>query len=57
MRSLPLQSTQNNMFAISLQNLKENVKDEIDFYLYIKIKGTFKLILSFYMCGMPKLLK
>ena len=25
------QSTQNNKFTISLQNLKENVKDEVDF--------------------------
>ena len=25
------QSTQNNIFAISLQYLKENVKDEVDF--------------------------
>ena len=51
------QSTHNDKFAISLQYLNENVKDEIDFYLQIKIKGTFKLILSFYVCGMPNLPK
>ena len=26
------QSTQNNKFAISLQHLKENIKDEVDFW-------------------------
>ena len=29
------QSTQNNKFAISLQYLKENVKDEVDFFFYV----------------------
>ena len=29
------QSTQNNKFAISLQYLKENVKDEVNFFIQI----------------------
>ena len=40
------QSTRNNKFAISLQYLKENVKDE-DFCLQINVKGFFRLMLSF----------
>ena len=31
-RSQTYQITQNNKFAISLQYLKENVKDEVDFF-------------------------
>ena len=45
------QSTENNKFAISFQYHKENVKDEVDFCLLIIVKGFFKVILSFYMCG------
>ena len=42
------QSTQDNKVSISLQFLKENLKDEVDFfYQQINIKGFFKLILSF----------
>ena len=34
-----------------LQYLKENVKDEVDFFcLQINVKGFFKLILLFYVC-------
>ena len=41
-------STQDNEVSISLQFLKENLKDEVDFfYQQINIKGFFKLILSF----------
>ena len=36
------QSTQNNTFTISLQYLKENVKDEVDFCLLIVVKGFSK---------------
>ena len=41
------QNTQNNKFAISLQYLKENGKNEVDFSLQININDFFKLILSF----------
>ena len=44
------QSTQNNNFIISLQYLKENVKDGVDFSLLIIVKCFFKVILSFLMC-------
>ena len=44
------QSTQNNNFIISLQYLKENVKDGVDFSLLIIVKRFFKVILSFLMC-------
>ena len=39
MHSLPFPKYQNKKLVISLQYLKENVKDKIDFYLQIKIKG------------------
>ena len=42
-----VQSTENNKFKISLQYLKENVKDELDFFLLINFEGFFKVILSF----------
>ena len=42
------QSTQNSKFPISLQYLKENVKDKVDFYMQINIESFFKSILSFY---------
>ena len=46
------QSIKNNRFAISLQNLKKNVKDEVDFWPQINIKGFFKLILFIFgLCG------
>ena len=41
------QTTQNNKLLISLQYLKENVKDEVDFLACRKNKGFFKSILSF----------
>ena len=44
------QSIQNNNFIISLQYLKENVKDGVDFSLLIIVKRFFKVILSFLMC-------
>ena len=44
------QSTQNNNFIISLQYLKENIKDGVDFSLLIIVKRFFKVILSFLMC-------
>ena len=44
------QSTQNNNFIISLQYLKENVMDGVDFSLLIIVKCFFKVILSFLMC-------
>ena len=44
------QSTQNNNFMISLQYLKENVKDGVDFSLLKIVKHFFKVILSFLMC-------
>ena len=42
-----VQSTENNKFKISLQYLKENVKDELDFFLLINFEGFFKVILPF----------
>ena len=44
------QSTQNNNFILSLQYLKENVKDRVDFSLLIIVKRFFKVLLSFLMC-------
>ena len=44
------QSTENNNLIISLQYLKENVKDGVDFSLLIIVKLFFKVILSFFMC-------
>ena len=44
------QSTQNNNFIISLQYLKENVKDRVDFSLLTIVKRFFKVILPFLMC-------
>ena len=41
------ETTQNNKLLISLQYLKENVKDEVDFLAFRKNKGSFKSILSF----------
>ena len=41
------QITRNNKFTISLQYLKENVKDQVYFCLLIIVKGFFKVILSF----------
>ena len=40
------QSTQNNKFAISLQYLKENMKDKIDFF-----PVDAHIVLSFCVCG------
>ena len=56
------QSTQSNRFAISLQYLKENVKDmKLIFCVQINIKSFFKLIPSlipsYVWLGMPKLPK
>ena len=45
-----VQSTQNNSFIISLQYLKENVKDGVDYSLLIIVKCFFKVILSFLVC-------
>ena len=44
------QSTQNNNFIISLQYLKENVMDGVDFSQLIIVKCFLKVILSFLMC-------
>ena len=44
------QSTLSNNFITSLQYLKENVNDGVDFSLLIIVKRLFKLILSFFMC-------
>ena len=44
------QSTQKNNFIISLQYLKENVKDWVNFFLLIIVKRFLKVILSFLMC-------
>ena len=44
------QNIQNNNFVISLQYLKENVNDGVDFSLLIIVKRFFKVILSFLMC-------
>ena len=41
------QSAQNNKFTISLQHLKENVKDEVYFLPQINVKGLFTMTLSF----------
>ena len=42
------QSSQNSKFAMSLQYLKKEVRDEVDFfYMQKNIKDFFKLILSF----------
>ena len=49
------QSNQCNEFPISLQHLKENIKDEVYFFcLQINMKGFFKLILSFRCPSYPK---
>ena len=49
------QSTLNNKFPISLQYLKENAKDEINF---LPVDKFFKFLGSFYVWpGMPKLPK
>ena len=43
------QSTQNNKPTMSLQYLKESVKDKVDFFCpQINVKGFFKLILLFW---------
>ena len=45
------QSYQNSKFAMSLQYLKKEVRDEVDFfYMQKNIKDFFKLILSFSVC-------
>ena len=44
------QSTQSNKFAISLQDLKKNIKDEVDFLPRDKSQRFFKLIQSFKVC-------
>ena len=44
------QSTQNNSFIISLQYVKENVKDGVNFCLLIIVKSFFKVILPFLIC-------
>ena len=44
------QRPQNNNFIISLQYLKKNVKDGVDFSLLIIVKRFFKVILSSLMC-------
>ena len=41
------QSTKINKFAISLQYLKENRKNEVNFLLADKLKDFFRLIISF----------
>ena len=41
------QSMKNNHLTISLQYLKENMNDEVDFCLLENVKGFFKLLLSF----------
>ena len=46
-----VQSTQNNNFIISLQYLKENVKDGVIFSLLIIVKRFFEAILSFLICA------
>ena len=54
------QSIQNNNFIISLQYLKERVKDGVHFSLLIIVKRFFKAMLSFFLCvwpDMPKLPK
>ena len=40
------QSSQNSKFAMSLQYLKKEVKDEVDFFMQINIKVSYKLMLS-----------
>ena len=45
--SMHPQSTWDNKFTISLQYLKKNVKDELDFCVLIIVKGFSKVILSF----------
>ena len=39
------QTTENIKFTLSLQYLKENLKDEVEFFLLIIVKGFFKVIL------------
>ena len=46
-RSQTRTKCQNDKFAISLEYLKENVKDEVDFCQLINIERFFKVILSF----------
>ena len=43
-----VQSTQNNKFTISLQYLKEIIKDEVDFLSADKRQRFFKVILSLF---------
>ena len=39
------QNTQNNMFAISLQYLRKDLSDEVDFLLADRHKGMLQMIL------------
>ena len=52
-----VQSTQNNKFTISLQYLKEIIKDEVDFLSADKRQRFFKVILSLYACVWPGMAK
>ena len=47
------QSSRNSKFAISLQYLKKEVLDEVDFCLQINITVSYKLILTFWASKFP----
>ena len=56
-RARQAQKTENNQFRISLQHLKENMKDEVGFCLLINVKGFFKFIHHLCSQACPKYLK
>ena len=43
-----VQITKNNKFAISLQHVKKEVSDAVDFFYGISMKACYKLILIFF---------
>ena len=52
-----LKSTQNSKFVISLQYLKKEGRDEVDFCMQININFSYRLILLIWAwSGIPKLL-
>ena len=47
------QSSQNSKFAMSLQYLKKEVTDEVDFCMQINIKVSYKLISTLWASKFP----
>ena len=48
------ESSQNSKFAVSLQYLKIEVRDEVDFYMQINIKVAYKLLSTLLAPKFPK---